>query len=72
MSSMPTGGAVPTEFTDVIPKVRTRADAVGLALPAWAETSAYWAGQVRDKAKAAIATCPSPSPSTSPAEEFCE
>ncbi len=46
------GGAVPTAFADVIPKVRTRADAVGLALPAWTETSAYWAGQVHDKAKA--------------------
>lgn len=62
------GGAVPTAFTDVIPKVRTRADAVGLALPAWPETSAYWAGQVHDKAKAAIATCPSPSPSASAGE----
>ncbi len=62
------GGAVPATFEDVIPKVRTRADAVGLALPAWAETSAYWAGQVDDKAKAAIATCPSPSPSASAGE----
>jgi hypothetical protein len=60
------GGVVPASFADVIPKVRTRADAVGLTLPAWADTSAYWAGQVRDKAKAAIATCPSPSPSPSP------
>ncbi|MBV8344573.1 MAG: hypothetical protein JO190_06230 [Candidatus Eremiobacteraeota bacterium] len=60
------GGAVPATFADVIPKVRTRADAVGLTLPAWADTSAYWASQVRDKAKTAIATCPTPSPSPAP------
>jgi len=61
-------GAVPTALEDVIPKVRMRAEAVGLALPAWTETSAYWAGQVHDKAQTAIATCPSPSPSPSAGE----
>ena len=60
------GGAVPASFADVIPKVQTRAAAVGLTLPAWADTSAYWADQVRTKAKAAIATCPTPSTSPSP------
>jgi hypothetical protein len=60
------GGAVPASFADVIPKVQTRASAVGLVLPAWADTSAYWSGQVRDKAKAAIATCPTPGPAPSP------
>jgi hypothetical protein len=59
-------GAVPASFADVIPKVQTRAAAVGLTLPAWAETSAYWSSQVRDKAKAAIATCSTPSPSPTP------
>lgn len=60
------GGAVPASFADVIPKVQTRAAAVGLTLPSWADTSAYWAGQVRDKAKTAIATCPTPSPTPHP------
>ncbi len=60
------GGAVPASFTDVISRVKTRADAVGLALPAWADSSAYWASQVRDKAKTAITTCPTPSPSAAP------
>jgi hypothetical protein len=59
-------GTVPASFQDVIPKVQTRAQAVGLPLPAWADTSAYWRDQVHAKAKAAIATCPSPSPSASP------
>jgi hypothetical protein len=58
-------GAVPPAFSEVIPKVQTRAQAVGLALPPWAETSAYWRDQVHLKAKAAIATCPSPSPTSS-------
>jgi hypothetical protein len=60
------GGTVPTAFGDVIPKIQTRAQAVGLTLPAWADTSAYWSNQVHAKAKAAIATCPSPTPSPSP------
>jgi hypothetical protein len=59
-------GAVPAAFTGVIPKIQTRAQAVGLTLPSWGETSAYWRDQVRTKAKASIATCPSPSPSPSP------
>jgi hypothetical protein len=56
-------GTVPASFHDVIPKVQTRAQAVGLTLPAWSDTSAYWRDQVQAKAKKAIATCPSPSPS---------
>ncbi|MGC2406959.1 MAG: hypothetical protein WA431_11185, partial [Candidatus Cybelea sp.] len=60
------GGTVPQAFNDAIPKVQTRAGAVGLTLPAWPETSAYWRDQVHAKAKAAIATCPSPSPSPTP------
>jgi hypothetical protein len=59
-------GAVPGVFDDVIPKIRTRAQAVGLTLPAWPETSQYWRDRVHVKARAAIASCPSPSPSPSP------
>jgi hypothetical protein len=53
-------GAVPRAFSDVVPKVETRAQAVGLTLPKWADTSAYWRDQVQAQAKAQIATCPSP------------
>jgi hypothetical protein len=60
------GGTVPPAFAEVIPKVQTRAQAVGLPLPAWAETSAYWRDQVDEKAKASMAPCPSPSPSPTP------
>jgi hypothetical protein len=60
------GGAVPKRFSDVAPKVQTRAQAVGLVLPPWSETSAYWRDQVHAKAKMAVATCPTPSPSPSP------
>jgi hypothetical protein len=60
------GGTVPAAFASVAPKVQTRAQAVGLALPIWADTSAYWRDQIRLKAKAAVATCPSPSPAPSP------
>ncbi len=56
-------GVVPSAFNDVIPKVQTRAQAVGLTLPPWSETSQYWRDQIHAKQKAAIATCPSPSPS---------
>ncbi len=55
-------GAVPATFSDIIPKVQTRSQALGLTLPTWADTSAYWRDQVHAKAKAVIATCPSPSP----------
>ncbi|MGB6602012.1 MAG: hypothetical protein WBE77_13115 [Candidatus Cybelea sp.] len=60
------GGTVPKRFSDVIPKVQTRAQAVGLVLTPWSETSAYWRDQVHAKAKMAVATCPTPSPSPSP------
>ena len=63
-------GTVPPSFNDVIQKVQTRAQTVGLTLPAWADTSAYWRDQVHLKAKASIATCPSPSPLPSPAPTF--
>jgi hypothetical protein len=59
-------GVVPALFTDVIPKVQTRAAAAGLTLPSWADTSDYWRDGVRDRAKAVAASCPSPSPSPSP------
>lgn len=60
------GGSVPSSVANVEPKIRTRAAAVGLELPAWRNASAYWRDQVQAKAKADIATCPSPSPSAAP------
>lgn len=60
------GGTVPSSFQGVIPKVQMRAQALGLTLPPWSETSAYWRDQVRATGKAQIATCPSPSPSAGP------
>jgi hypothetical protein len=59
-------GTVPPIFKDVIPKVQTRAAAVDLTLPVWADTSAYWRDGIRDKAKALAATCPSPTPAPTP------
>lgn len=56
------GGAVPKAVVDVIPKVQARAAVVGLTLPAYADTSAYWRDQVADQAKQAVATCPTPVP----------
>jgi hypothetical protein len=56
----------PRAITDVEPKIQSRAAAVGLTLPPFADTSAYWSGQVRAKAKAIIAACPTPAPSPSP------
>ncbi|MFY9739341.1 MAG: hypothetical protein WAK11_09865 [Candidatus Cybelea sp.] len=56
------GGPVPAIFADVITKVQRRAQAVGLTLPPWADTSAYWRDRVHDRAKADVTTCPSPSP----------
>ncbi len=60
------GGTVPASFAEVIPKIQTRAQVVGLTLPAWPETSQYWRDQLDTKEKAEIATCPSPSPTASP------
>jgi hypothetical protein len=56
------GGSVPAIFGGVIPKVQIRAQAVGLTLPPWADTSAYWRDGVHRQAKAEAATCPSPTP----------
>lgn len=55
-------GAIPKALTDVIPKVQTRATAIGLTLPAYPDTSAYWRDQVADQAKQAVAGCPTPVP----------
>jgi hypothetical protein len=59
------GGTVPALFNNIVPKVQAGAQGVGLTLPAWADTSAYWRDQVHVQAKAEAATCPSPSPSPS-------
>jgi hypothetical protein len=64
------GGSVPKPIAQVQPLVQARATALGLTLPAYSETSAYWRDQMADNAKAAVAVCmpsPSPSPSGSPA-----
>lgn len=60
------GGTVPTDFAEVIPKIQSRAQAVGLTLPAWADTSQYWRDQLDAKEKPIIQACPSPSPTHSP------
>lgn len=61
-------GAVPAAFSAVTPKVESRAQTVGLTLPAWVDASAYWRDQIHQKEKAAIAgACPSPGPAASPA-----
>ena len=64
------GGTVPSVFTNVIPKIRTRATAVGLVLPPWGEATAYWRDLVRDKAQIAVASCPSPAPLPSTGKVF--
>lgn len=56
------GGTVPKSIAEVIPKVQTRAVAVGLTLPAYPETSAYWRDQVTEQAKQAVQICPTPVP----------
>jgi hypothetical protein len=60
------GGTVPAEFNEVVPKIQSRAQAVGLTLPAWADTSQYWRDQLDAKEKPLIQACPSPSPTQSP------
>ncbi|HKU81821.1 MAG TPA: hypothetical protein VJP76_06585 [Candidatus Tumulicola sp.] len=65
------GGTVPPAVAQIVPKVQTRAAAVGLVLPAYPDTSAYWRDQIATQAKAAVASCPgeaapAPSPDASP------
>jgi hypothetical protein len=60
------GGPAPAIFTDVIPKVQGRAQAVGLTLPPWGDTSAYWRDRVHQRARADVATCPSPRSTPTP------
>ncbi len=55
-------GTVPPSIAEIIPKVQTRAAAVGLTLPTYPETSAYWRDQITDQAKQAVAGCPTPVP----------
>ncbi len=59
------GGTVPRSIAEVVPKIQTRAAAVGLTLPAYTETSPYWRDQVTDQAKQAVQICPTPVPPAS-------
>jgi hypothetical protein len=67
-------GTIPVAIAQVLPKVQSRAAAIGLALPTYLETSAYWRDQLGEQAKAAVASCApphaagSPSPTASPEE----
>lgn len=59
-------GTPPKDVTDAAPRLQKRAALLGLTLPAWADTSAYWRDQQSDAAKAAVQACTTPSPSPSP------
>jgi hypothetical protein len=61
------GGAIPPDVTSAAPRIQTRAAALGLTLPVYADTSAYWRTQITNQAKAAAAACPSPAATGSPA-----
>ncbi len=62
------GGTVPQSIAEVVPKVQSRAAAVGLTLPSYADASPYWRDQISAASKAAVAACatPTPAPSGSP------
>jgi hypothetical protein len=53
-------GKVPPSIAPTIPKIQSRAAALGFALPAWADTSAYWRDQVKKAANDADAVCAAP------------
>lgn len=61
------GGTPPKDIADAAPRIQKRAGLLGLTLPAWADTSAYWRDQQANQAKAAVEACSSPPPSASPA-----
>jgi hypothetical protein len=60
------GGTPPKDATDAAPRIQSRAATLGLTLPAWADTSAYWRDQISSQAKAAVEACSTPGPSPSP------
>lgn len=60
------GGTVPKDVTAAAPRIQTRATKLGLTLPAWADTSAYWRDQIANQGKAAVEACTTPAPSASP------
>lgn len=55
-------GHVPPTVAEIVPKIQSRAAAVGLTLPAYAETSAYWRDQLTSQAREAVKECPTPIP----------
>ena len=71
VNGAPAGASPPPAamIGEVVPKIQTRAQALGLALPAYAQTSAYWTTTQSEQAKAAVAACPplaAPSPNDAP------
>jgi hypothetical protein len=61
-----TGGTLPPDVAQVAPKVQTHAAALGLTLPAYADTSSYWRDTISAQAKTAIEACPTPKPTPEP------
>jgi hypothetical protein len=63
-------GVVPASIAPVIPKVRTRAAALNMALPAYPDTSAYWRDQFGGAVQTAMQSCvgklPTPPPTPKP------
>lgn len=63
------GGTVTGSVAEVVPKVRQRAAALNLTLPAYPDASAYWRDQVAEKARDSVKNCPgaaSPVPTATP------
>ena len=59
-------GKVPKDVTDAAPRIQTRAATLGLTLPSWTDTSAYWRDNINKLARATIEACPTPVPSGNP------
>ena len=59
-------GQVLPSIAEVAPKVQSRAQAIALTLPAYADTSAYWRDNNVKAARDAALACSSPTPSPAP------
>lgn len=60
------GGTVPKDVAQAAPRIQKRAEALGMTLPVYKDTSAYWRDQQSGQAKTAIDACSTPAPSASP------